>query len=150
LSQQPTEFERFSLTLPPWPKEIAAIRRASFPSWFTASYSPMARYGSWMVAATRGGRYIGYAQTVGFAGDRQICVLEEVAVLPDHRHLGLGKNLIVDTARWMNEVGYVTMQACPLHDGDQLIRAQWFQSLGFTRIGSSWHAPTEALALLAE
>jgi len=144
-AQGPVRFERILVKLPPWPRGIASIRKDCFPARFVQTYAPMARHGSWVVAAVQGRKEVGYAQVVRYVGDNRICTLEEVAVEPRHRHLGLSTGLIFEAARWMREEGYETIHTCPLHDEDEQLRERWLWSLGFRQHGSGWRADAAEL-----
>jgi len=51
--------------------------------------------------------------------------LEEVAVLPDFQHRGIGSKLVTDAVQWMGELSYDLVSVHPLGS------AGWFEHLGF-------------------
>lgn len=130
--------QRTEIQPPPWPRPLAAIRKAAFPASFLQSGLLVAKERSWVVVAASGRRTIGYAQVVKAEREASGCYFEEIAVRSRYRHQGVGRELVHQAALWMHELGFETIFAVALQDSDKLRRETWFESLGL--VDSGWSA----------
>ncbi len=137
---------RSRLALPPWPTDVAGIRDQAFPSWYLGKGAGPQE--SWLLTAGVGNRLIGYAQAA--AGiEATNCYLRELAVAEDHRHEGIGRRLVYESARWLGENGFEVVFLDALEDGQEALRMAWFESLGFTASHPSMHCARIDLLLAA-
>ena len=58
----------------------------------------------------------------------ELATIDTVAVHPDHRRRGLGRQLLARTREWAREVGATTLDAWTRDDADTLA---WYRSQGF-------------------
>ena len=129
------------------PRELARLRRRVFPAerygGFASSVPPMARHGSWLVAATMKGRLVGYSwATPAPGGKGRVCVIEEVGVLEEHRGVGVAAALCRETATWMVELGFDTIWITPFGGRAAAGEPPWFFGLGFRELGDGIFAAT--------
>jgi GNAT superfamily N-acetyltransferase len=134
------------------PRDLARLRRRVFPAerygGFASGVPLMARHGSWVVVARVDGRLVGWAWATPAPGtERQLCVIDEVGVLLEHRGEGIARALCRETASWMVELGFDTIWITAFGgpaamDG----QAPWFLGLGFDELGGGTFA-AEATAI---
>ncbi|MGH9190536.1 MAG: GNAT family N-acetyltransferase [Acidimicrobiales bacterium] len=144
----PVQYERSDVQPPPWPRPLAAIRKEVFPASFVQSGPLVATHPSWVVAATLGRRTIGYTHVIRAEREASGCYFDEIAVRPKHRHQGVGRELVRQSAIWMLEEGFETIFAVALKDAEKLRREAWFESMGLR--DSGWSAYRADLVELVE
>lgn len=119
-------FERMVVDPRKVPRRLQKLRRKVFPAEFTAGTPNMARHGSWVVQAVRAGKGVGYVWATPAVSEDKVCLIAEVGVLPDHQRVGIGSQLVQESARWMLELGFETAWI-----GTFPNRPPWFMGLGF-------------------
>jgi GNAT superfamily N-acetyltransferase len=118
---------------PKWPKPTQRLRRL-LPTYLTDSApTRFSEKGNWFVIAYAANTPVGYAWTVRGAAEGEAYV-EEVAVDPEYRRLGLGGKLIVESAAWVNENEFRSISLLPI-DSDG-----WVKRLGMEKTDFGYRA----------
>jgi len=103
---------------------LAFLRTAYFDDVQRAK-STTAAPGLDLVAADAAGRVVGIMDT-SFEGD--VATIDTVAVHPDHRRRGLGRELLERTRDRAGKLGAATLDAWTRDDSDTL---SWYRAMGF-------------------
>lgn len=122
-------FERGELRVDPrrpvWPKDLARVRTVLPQHLQDAPAPAAASRGSLVVRAKAAPLTVGFAWCMPAAGASGTVLVEETAVLPEYQRRGVGAGLVLESARWMEELGFRCIWIFPISG------AGWVERLGF-------------------
>ena len=132
---KPVNYNITSSDPPRWEKEMGALNALAFPDWEGRDTMPPTRKGYvWVMARAQGrGALVGYAFAYWLDGppEEVDSILEQVAVHPQWRGRGIGRQLVSEVAVIASSLGRQRLGAVPLVGPDEERRSRWIRSLGF-------------------
>ena len=112
-----------------WHPELGRVRQALPDGVQDMTPWPTRGRGLWAVTARAGDVPVGIAWSVNWPAAESHALIEEVAVHLVWQRQSIGSDLVIETARWMHELGFTHVAAYPISGSG------WLERLGFVPDG---------------